>query len=111
MEEHSIDDLKWRSALEYRSIGTGRFFKTSNGRMKEETVGYDIVHTVDAGDLELSEWCQQMERAVKREGKEDLLTRIVDYCRRLAWLHSEKEVRQHALECLSSGAYRAWKDF
>ena len=111
MEKHSIDDLKWRFVLEYRSVGRGRFFKTSNGRMKEKTVGYEFVKTVGAGEIELSEWYEAMECAVKHEGKENLLTRIVDYCRRLAWLHSEKAVRQYALECLSSGAYKAWEDF
>ena len=111
MEGYSMNDLKWSSVLEFRTKGTGKFFTTSNGRRKEETVGFDVVHTVGAGELELGEWCRQMEEAVKREGKEDLLTRIVDYCRRLAWFHSEERVRQYALECLSCEAYKAWKDF
>ena len=105
---YSTDDLKWTSVLEFRSVGTGKFRTTRNGNRKEETVGKDFVHTVGAGVMELDEWCRLMENAVRREGKESLLERIVERCRKLPWLNTEKKLRQYALECLSDEAYKAW---
>ena len=107
----NIEDLKWASVLEFVSVGTGQFFKTSNGRVKEETVGKHVVHTAGAGNIELGEWCRLMEEAVRREGKTELLDRIVEHCKTMAWLHSDSEIRQHALKCLSSKAYTSWEDF
>ena len=111
MKGYTLNDLKWTSVLEYKCVGTGKFFKTSNGRTKEETVGKDIVHTAGAGVIDLEEWYLLMEDAVKNEDKSELLDRIVEYCKSLAWLHTNKAVRQYALQCLSSEAYMAWKDF
>ena len=104
---YSTDDLKWTSVLEFRSVGTGKFYTTRNGNRKEKTVGKDFVHTAGAGVIELDEWCRLMEDAVRREGKEALLERIVERCR-LGWFHDEKKLRQYALECLSDEAYKVW---
>lgn len=109
---YSIDDLKWTSVLEFRCVGTGKYYFTSNGKKKEITVGKNFVHTTAAGVMELDEWRRLMEDAVEREGKRELLNRVVEYCRiHCAWLRRENEIRGYALECLSSEAYRVWSDF
>ena len=104
---YSTDDLKWTSVREFRAVGTGKFYTTRNGNRKEELVGREFVRTAGAGVLELDEWYRLMEEAVRREGKEALLERVVERCR-LGRFRSEKELRQYALECLSDEAYKVW---
>lgn len=108
---YSINDLKWKSVLEFRSVGTGKFYMTINGKRREETVGKNFVHTKNAGVMELDDWLLMMDEAVKREGLTDMLNRIAHGCRNFAWLHTERDIRQYALECLSDETYRAWDDF
>ena len=57
-----------------------------------------------------------MEEAVRREGMEPLLDRMVEYLRnKLTAYYDSRNVRHNArhdaLECLSSGVYTAWTDF
>ena len=42
---------------------------------------------------------------------EDLLQKIIEHCRKLAWLKTEQQLTEYALECLESKAYYAWEDF
>lgn len=110
--KYSIDDLRWTSVRECRSIGTGRFYRTAKGGQKEELAEKEYVRTAAAGTLELNVWCRLMEDAVEHEGKRELLGRITEHCRRhCAWLRQEKKLLEYALECLSSEAYKAWNDF
>ena len=104
---YSADDLKWTSVREFRAVGTGKFRTTRNGNRKEELIGREFVRTAGAGVLELDEWYRLMEEAVRREGKEALLERIVERCRR-GCFRDEKKLRQYALECLSDEAYKVW---
>ena len=112
MPEYSIDDLQWTSVRECRSIGTGRFYRTAKGQHKEELTEKEYIQTAAASVLELDEWCRLMKDAVEREGKRELLGRIMEHCRRhCAWLRQDKKLLEYALECLSSGVYIAWNDF
>ena len=112
MSEYSTSDLKWTSVREFRPVGTGEFYRTTRGTLKEKLIAREFVRTAAAGVLELDEWCRLMEQAVEREDRTDLLDRIVEHCRsHCAWLRKEKELREYALECLSSGACMAWDDF
>ena len=108
---YSIDDLKQTQALEFKAIPTGNWIIAGNGKRKMETVGAEFVPT-RSGKIELGEWCQLMEEAIRQEGKNTLLFQIETYVRlHCAWLHSDKEVHQYAMMCLSSEAYKHWKDF
>lgn len=107
----TIDSLKWTSSRLFRAVPTGHMIKTQNGRMKAETVGCEYVRIASGETVELTKWYRMMREAVVREGKQELLEQIKDYCKRLAWLHTDRQIEEYSLECLSDNAYEAWGDF
>ena len=109
--QYSIDDLKQTQAMEFRAEPTGEWIINKNGTKKMKTVGKEYVPT-RSGKIELSEWCRLMEEAIREEDKNTLLFQIETHVRlHFAWLHTDEEVHQYAMKCLSSEAYKHWKDF
>lgn len=107
--DYSIEQLRTIGPDEFRSVPTGRYVETRNGKRKEVTEGKEYKQT-GAGRFEKSEWIRHMEEAVRCEGKTWLLDLIVNHVRsHCAWLHKNQDIRNYALECLSSGAYHSWK--
>jgi len=107
----TIEDLRWTSSRMYRQEPTGSYTTNRNGRRVPVTKGTEYVKTAGADTMPLAEWYLRMETAVKQEDLTDLLEKIIEHCRKLAWLKTEKDVREYALECLSGEAYKAWEDF
>lgn len=68
--------------------------------MKPDTRYAEHIQTAGAGRLEISEWFRLMEEAIVREGKTAELEKRIKQARRLAWLHTEKEIREYALESM-----------
>ncbi|MGN0276470.1 MAG: hypothetical protein ACI4CZ_04675 [Hominisplanchenecus sp.] len=56
-------------------------------------------------------WKQRALEEIEAAGEGELLERIKEHCRGLAWLHTETEIEEYAIECLCSRAYRAWDGF
>ena len=107
--EYSLEDLRQKGCNEFRTVPTGKWIETKNGRRKMETKGVEYVTTA-AGRFEMSEWHRLLEEAVFCEEKEWLLNVLRDHVRaHCAWLHTNNDIRNYALECLSSGAYHSWK--
>ena len=105
----TLDELKQTGCNEFRSEPTGRWIETRNGKRKMETRGVEYV-TTKAGRFERGKWHSYLEEAVFCEDLTGLLNIIIKHVRdHCAWLHTEKEIRNYALECLSSGAYHSWK--
>ena len=74
-----------------------------------ETRGVEYV-TTEAGRFTVGEWHRLLDEAVFCEEKTWLLDLIVNHVRsHCAWLHKNQDIRNYALECLSSGAYHSWK--
>lgn len=108
----SIAELRMTSVPTYRQVPTGRQFRTSNGKMKDETVGVEYAKITTGEELTMAEWYKLMDKAVEREGKTELLQAITEYCREhCAWLQTDREVHEYALDILSSGAYLKWRGF
>lgn len=84
--QHTMADLVWVGVREFQSIGTGKFFRAGNGRMKEETRGVEFVNTVGAGRMTLEEWYAAMEEAVIREEKTAALDVWIEKTKSCAWL-------------------------
>lgn len=106
--EYTIAELRQVGPLEFRAVPTGNYILTRNGKRKQETVGKEFINT-HVGKFELREWYSYMEEAVRREGAERLLNTIIEHVSaHCFWFHSKKEIRNYALECLSSGAFRSW---
>lgn len=108
---YTIEDLKQTAAREYRQEPTGNWILNRNGTRKQETIGKEYVPT-RVGKIELHEWCKLMDEAVRNAGLNTLLFQIETYARlHFAWLQSDQEVHEHALSCISSGAYKHWERF
>lgn len=108
---YTIEDLKQTGAMEFRTVPTGEYITAGNGRRKMVTVGKEYVPT-RCGKLDKDEWCRLMEEAIREEDKNTLLFQIETHCRlHCAWLHTDQDVHEYAMSCLSSGAYKHWKDF
>ncbi len=52
----SLSDLRLVRAKDFRAERTGRFYLSSNGKRKEETVGVEYFHTAGAGCLRSDVW-------------------------------------------------------
>ena len=97
---YSIADLQWRGVRQGQAVATGTYSRSTNGKMKPDMRFAEHINTAGAGRLEISEWFQLMEEAIVREGKAAELDEEIRKARRLAWLHTEKEIREYALECM-----------
>lgn len=107
--EYELKSLKQTGCNEFRSEPTGRWIETRNGKRKMETRGVEYV-TTKAGRFEREKWHSYLEEAVFCEDLTRLLNVIIGHVRaHCAWLHTNKDTRNYALECLSSGAYHSWK--
>ena len=107
----TTEDLRWRGSREYRNEPTGSYTTNRNGKRVPVLKGTEYVRTAGAGTIPLAEWYLRMKTAVKEEGLEDLLQKIIEHCRKLAWLKTEQQVTEYALECMQCKAYQAWEGF
>ena len=74
-EEYTLEDLKPIAANEYRQEPTGTYHTNRDGRRIPDTKGTEYVVT-KVGKMPESEWYEHLRKAVKREGKEELLEQI-----------------------------------
>lgn len=107
----TIKELKWKGTRQFRTVETGERRQAKNGRTVRVTIGEEYITTIGYGEMPLDKWYKAMEEAVVLEGKTDLLEKIIEHCRKLAWLKTEKTIREHALECLSGENYKSWEGF
>ena len=98
--EYSIADLQWRGVREGQAVPTGTYSRSTNGKMKPDMRYTEHIHTAGAGRLEISEWFKLMEEAIVREGRTADYEAEIKKARRLPWLHTEKEIREYALESM-----------
>lgn len=103
---YSIADLQWRGVREGQAVPTGTYSRSTNGKMKPDMRYAEHVQTAGAGRLEISEWFKLMEEAIVREGRTVDLEAEIKKARRLPWLHTEKEIREYALESMGIEDWR-----
>lgn len=99
---YSIADLQWRGVREGQAVATGTYSKSSNGKTKADTRYTEHIQTAGAGRIEISEWFRLMEEAIIREGQTAELEKQIKVARGLAWLYTEKQIREYALECMGN---------
>ena len=64
------------------------------------------------GSIEDINYYPLMKEFIEIAGKSELLKTVKDYCREhCAWLKTENDIENHAIDCLLSKAYEYWKDF
>ena len=105
--EYSIADLQWKGVREGQAVPTGTYSQSANGKMKPNMRYVEYIKTAGAGRLELSEWYRLMEEAIAREGKTAELEACIKISRGCAWLHTEKQIREYALELMEYRSGRA----
>lgn len=54
------------------------------------------------------EWKKRAKAAIEAEGELALLERVKEHC---AWLHTESDLEEYAIDCTCGRIYRHWKDF
>lgn len=95
----------------FRAVPTGEWETLRNGKRRMKTVGVEVCNT-DLGELQEDEWYRLALEEAKKCGELELLESIEQYVRtHCFWLHSEKEVKYYALDCLCGRSYWAWKEF
>lgn len=64
------------------------------------------------GDIEDSNYYPLVKELIALAGKTELLEAIKDYSREnCAWLKTESDIENHAIDCLLSKAYEYWESF
>lgn len=90
---------------------TGERERTRKGTWRDKT-RYVERYVTTAGTFPPEEWRKRAMAAIEAEGELDLLTRVKEHCREhCAWLRTEGELEEYAMECLCDRAHRHWKDF
>lgn len=101
-------------AIRYETLRhepTGAFTTNRNGRRVEVTEA-KVYLVTDLGELAQDKWRRLVLLAVTEEDKEELLWEIEMHVRsHCAWLKTEQEIKDYALECLASESYKAWEGF
>ena len=90
---------------------TGEYEITRRGTRRAKTRFVER-YVTPAGTFLPEEWRERALSEIEEEGEIELLERIKEHCGRFcAWLHTEKDLEEYAIECLCSRAYRYWDDF
>lgn len=90
---------------------TGEYEITRRGTRRAKTRFVER-YVTPAGIFLPEEWRKRALDAIEAEGELPLLERLKEYCGgHCAWLHTEKDLEEHAIECLCDRVYRYWDDF
>ncbi len=98
----------------YRTTGARKFETRVIGkdfRGHKITEAFEYFNTAEAGPMKLEAWYEAVKAAAVEDGLSELLERIKKHCRKnCAWLRTEQQIEEYALECLSNEAYKYWDD-
>lgn len=97
-------------------------FKPTSNNFRSEFIGKDqsgrkqyrgiSFKKTQFGSIEDINYYPLMKEFIEIAGKSELLKTVKDYCREhCAWLKTENDIENHAIDCLLSKAYEYWKDF
>jgi hypothetical protein len=102
-----IEKYKPTSPRLYRSVVISVDPRTHH----KTTEGAEYYQT-PSGTIEINEWVRLVTEAAAEDGLSDLLEGIKQHVREnCAWIHTEKDVEEHAAECLIHEAYKHWEGF
>lgn len=97
-------------------------FKSASNNFRSEFIGKDqsgrkqyrgiSFKKTQFGNIEDINYYPLIKEFIEIAGKSELLKTVKDHCREhCAWLKTEKDIENHAIDCLLSKAYEHWKDF
>lgn len=94
-----------------QAVPTGTYEITRRGTRRAVT-RLAVRYQTPVGTFSPEEWKKHASAEIEKDGKTELLDAVKRHCKRhCAWLHTETELEEYALECLCSSAYRVWPDF
>ena len=101
---YKLEDLKSGNCFRAEFIG-----KDKTGRKQYRGISYKKTLF---GDIEDCHYYSLVKELITLAGKSELLKTVKDYCREhCAWLKTENDIENHAIDCLLLKAYEYWKDF
>lgn len=110
MKAYRMEDLKINIRTG-RAMPTGSYEVTRIGTRRAITK-YQETFQTNAGEFTPDKWYEIVLSCVDGSGSGELFTRIVERCRsHCAWLKSDKDREEYALDILVGRVYRHWKDF
>lgn len=110
MKAYRMEDLRINHRVG-RSIPTG-FYEITRIGTRRATSKYCETYATDAGEFIPEKWLEIVRKCVEESNCTKLLERIVEHCRdNCAWLKTDKDREDYALDILVGRTYRYWKDF
>ena len=97
-----------------RSVSTGGFEWMKIGETRKIHKFVEIYKT-DIGEMPPEQWREKLSNAIVADKETDVLEIIKEHCREhCAWLHSEDEITEYAMDILASRVFlcgnECWKD-
>lgn len=90
---------------------TGRYKVDRKGKRKP-VIKYVEKYQTPVGTFLPGEWKTRALKAIREDGEAELLEKVKEHCREhCAWLRTEKDLEEYAIDCLCSRTYRHWPDF
>lgn len=105
LEQISIHDLSYLECVSFQRAGTYMY----HGRVLRSTKPVVTLKTA-AGNLSPEKWLETCMRIVERDGLGDLLEAVKEHVSHLPFV-SPSDVTRYSLSCLTTDAWRHWKDF
>ena len=110
MKVYTMENLYIKNRIG-RAVSTGSYEITRIGTRRAVTKFQETFLT-NAGEFTPDKWYEIARSCVDSSGSGELFTRIVEYCRsHCAWLKSDKDREEYALNILVGRVYRHWQDF
>lgn len=110
MKIYRMEDLQILGRIG-RSVPTGTYEITRIGTRRQRTIFQETFKT-RVGEFIPDKWYEIVRLCIMESGSEKLLDSIANYCAtHCAWLKTEKERKEYAMDILVGRIYRYWKEF
>lgn len=110
MKAYRMEDLSVKYRIG-RVMPTGSYEITRIGTKRAVTKFRETFQT-NVGEFDPDKWYEIACSCVDESGSNELFARIVEYCySHCAWLKTNKDRKEYALNILVGRVYRRWKEF
>lgn len=107
VENLKIEDLNFNRISHSEACG----YHMWHGRRVSDYKMVELYKT-KVGTYTPEEWRTLAMQTIKENNQRELYLAVYDHCKtNCAWLHKDDQISEYALDCISSHAYEAWKDF
>ena len=94
-----------------RSVPTGERYITRAGNTRQRSEFREYYET-NMGEFTPERWLEATLQIIQTIQETKLLEEIKEYVKsHCFWLKTDKEIEEHSISCLASGAYMYWYEF